>query len=138
MSAGVALVHLASIAIGAPAYRYLGVGEIIADLARRGSPLVAMVSAVLGLVSAMFALYALSGAGVLRPLPLLRTGLVAIGLGHALSGAIGIPQILQLGAETRPPAFRSAVFSGVNLTIGLLYLIGVARRWKALSIMGAP
>jgi hypothetical protein len=138
MSTGVALLHLACIVIGAPAYRYFGAGEIIADLARRGSPYVAEVTGVLGLFSATFALYALSGAGVLRPLPLLRTGLVAIGVGHALRGAIVFPQVLLLGAEPHRLPLRFAVLSGAALVIGLLYLIGVARRWKALSGAGTP
>ena len=82
-------------------------------------------------------LYGLSGAGVIRRLPLLRLGLFVIGALYTLNGIVFVPQLLSvLGILPSPqviqvlPMLASAAF----LLVGLLYLGGLASAWKSLKI----
>jgi hypothetical protein len=68
--------------------------------------------------------YALSGAGVIRPLPLRRTALVLIAAIYTLRGLLLVPELVQL-ARGGLAAPRIAVFSTVSLAIGLLYIVGL-------------
>lgn len=99
----------------------------------------------LGLLVALalviFGLYGLSGAGVIRRLPLLRLGLLVIGLLYPLVGINFILQVLAvLGIlpSTRPvPIYQTLVSFGA-LVAGLAYLIGLAVSWRRLTIKSAP
>jgi hypothetical protein len=93
-SACVAVFHLVVVFVGAPAYRYFGAGERMAQLAEQGSPVPALVTVGLTLVFVVWALYAFSGAGLVRRLSLLRTSLIAIGLVYALRGLLLGPQLV--------------------------------------------
>jgi len=79
LSLAVALLHLVIIFIGAPAYRYFGAGEEMAKGAESGSLFPAMMTLVLVAIFAIWGLYAFSGAGMFRQLPLLRIGLLLRG-----------------------------------------------------------
>jgi hypothetical protein len=130
-SACVAVFHLFVIFAGAPAYRYFGAGEQMAQLAEQGSAVPALVTAGLTVVFAVWALYALSGAGLVRRLPLLRTSLIAIGLVYTLRGLLLAPQVVWFFSGYRaavPP--RQLVFSAVALLTGLAYLIGTMCTWR--------
>jgi hypothetical protein len=70
--------------------------------------------------------YALSGAGLIRPLPWLRAGIVVIGVIYVLRGLMLPSEITQVVQGSRP--FRFLVFSSGSLAIGLLYLFGVWTR----------
>lgn len=121
-SAAVALLHIAVIVIGPAAYRYFGAPDL-APLAERGSPAPALVTSALVVVFAVWALYAFSGAGLVRPLPLLRPALLGIGSIYTLRGLLFIPEVVYIvmGKHLAP---RMAVFSAVSLAIGILYLVG--------------
>jgi hypothetical protein len=68
LSAGIALLHVVIIFVGAPAYRYFGAGEQMAQQAEAGSHLPALVTAAVTLFFALFAYYALAVAQVVpRP-----------------------------------------------------------------------
>ncbi len=88
---------------------------------------------------AIFGLYGLSGAGRVRRLPLLRLGLLGIGLGYSLMGVMSlVPQLLVwTGAVNasvpQPILLRNIVFFSAVLLTGLLYLAGLAAGWKRLS-----
>lgn len=79
-------------------------------------------------VFVVWALYAFSGAGYLRPLPLLWLGLIVIGAIYTLRGLFIVPIVLlviqhvPLNEPLAPVAIVSAL---VSLCIGLLYLAGV-------------
>ncbi len=82
-------------------------------------------------------LYGLSGAGVIRRLPLLRLALLCIGLGYALRGTALVPQLLVLGhivSATQPIIIQHVTTSAVMLLTGLLFLAGLAGGWKYLSV----
>ncbi len=132
LSALVALLHLAIVVAGR-GYRYFG-GRKLGDLAASGSPVPALLTLGITVVFAVFALYAFSGAGRIPRLPLLRTGLVAIGVIYILRGLQLVPElVLRFRAPSVMPV-RVVAFSAVSLTIGVLYAAGVVRAWTALGI----
>ncbi|MEO8360437.1 MAG: hypothetical protein ABI672_10440 [Vicinamibacteria bacterium] len=125
LSAIVALVHLAAIFIGGPAYRYLGAGERMARMADRGALSPIVITLGLTAMFAVWAAYACSGARLLPPLPLLRPVLIGIGSIYTLRGLVLIPQIVLFatrGATAVAP--RHLFFSAVSLTLGVAYLLG--------------
>jgi hypothetical protein len=138
-SACVAALHLLVIFVGGPAYRYFGAGEQMARMAEQGSPTPALVTAGLTLLFAVWAAYAFSGAGLLRRLPLLRTGLVVIGIIYALRGLLLLPEVAWiLSGRTPPVQPRQPLFSLGALVTGLAYLIGTQRAWGVLHRRGLP
>jgi hypothetical protein len=87
-------------------------------------------------VFAVFGLYALSGAGIIRPLPLLRLGLLGIGGVYTLRGLLVIPELLIMGgilqsSEAIPP--QGLASSLVSLFISVLYLTGIMLGWRDLG-----
>jgi len=85
-----ALLHLACIAFGAQWYRAMGAGEAMAQMAERGDWTPAVAAAGIACVLSTWSLYALSGAGAIRRLPLLRPALWAITGVYLLRGGVGL------------------------------------------------
>lgn len=133
-SLAIAVLHVVVIAVGAPAYRYFGAGERLARQSEQASLTPALLTAGIAVVFAVWALYAFSGAGLIRRLPLIRLGLVAIGTIYVLRGVLLGPQLAVYlsGAFPQFPV-RDLVFSAVSLFVGLLYVLGVARAWRSLA-----
>lgn len=131
LSFGVALLHLGIVAGGPPAYRYFGAGDL-APLAERGSPVPALLTLGLAGVFGAWGLYALAGAGVVRRPPLLAPGLLAIGGIYTARGLAVVPELADLARGASAVPARYAGFSAVALAIGLVYLVGTARAWRAL------
>jgi len=123
----VALAHGVMVFIGASAYRYFGAGEQMAQMAEQGSLMPALVTTGLAVLFAIWGAYALSGAEIVRPLPLLRPSLVVIGSIYTLRG---IALLVELGAQMNLFAWRGEVrpqdpwFSLLSLIIGVVYLVG--------------
>jgi len=93
------------------------------------------------LVLVIFGLYGLSGAGVIRRLPLLRLGLLAIGLLYSLVGVNFIFQVLaMLGVlpSPGPISIYQVLVSFGAFVAALAYLIGLAVNWKRLSTKPVP
>lgn len=132
-SGSIALLHLVVVGIGGPAYRYFGAGEQLARQAESGSAMPALVTLGLAALFATFAAYALSGAGGVRRLPLLRLGLVAIGAIYLLRGSSSLPQGVALLDSTTVFPVRYFAFSLVSLAVGLLYAAGTALEWASLN-----
>ncbi len=125
LSSGVAALHLVIILLGAPAYRYFGAGERMARLAELGSWRPATITFGLTMIFAVWAAYAFSGAGVCRPLPWLRAGLIGIGTVYTLRGLVLGPQLVWYFSGCRDAVpLRHLAFSAAALLIGLTYLIG--------------
>lgn len=130
LSALAALLHIGVI-IGGPAwYRFFGAGDEMAKMAESGSPIPAIVTFFITLVLSFWALYAFSGAGLMRRLPFLRGGLVIIAAIYLVRGLGTIPLYFIM-----PDAIDSfMVWSSVVVTLyGLSYAIGIARCWNALG-----
>ncbi len=103
-------------------------------------PLLLASALVVAAILAICGLYGLSGAGVIWRLPFLRLGLLGIGLGFTLYGINLIPQLLALAGILPAPSpipLRNVVLFSVLLLSGLLYLSGLALRWKDLSVRAA-
>jgi hypothetical protein len=132
LSAGIALLHVTIIFVGAPAYRYFGAGEQMARQAEAGSASPGLLTAVVTLFFAVFALYALAAAQIVRRPPLLRTGLITIGVIYTLRGLLLGPQLLSYISNAPLLGPKDLVFSAVSLAIGFLYLFGTWRAWPDL------
>jgi hypothetical protein len=83
-----------------------------------------------GALIAICGLYALSGAGKFRRLPLLRTVLVAVTIIFILRGLLIIPILKILFTSSDKEVFRFLVFSIIALGIGIIHLAGVIRLFK--------
>ena len=120
----IAVLHLALV-FKPQWYRYFGADELV-QLYEQGSPFTVLVTSGLTLMFAAWGAYALSGAGVIRQLPLLRTVLISIGVIYVLRGLL-LPSELAKVLESGYPV-RFVVFSTGSLVTGLLYLVGSLAR----------
>ena len=131
LSAIAALLHLGCVAYGPSWYRFFGAGERMAQLAASGHIAPTLITLAIAAVLGTWSLYALSGAGVIPRLPLLRIGLSVISGIYLLRGVAGF--VLAATA----PGERSVAFwcwsSLICLVIGTLYLVGTHQAWSALS-----
>jgi hypothetical protein len=126
-----ALLHLGVIAGGPDWYRFFGAGEGMARAAQRGSPMPALVTAAIAAILLIWAAYALSGAGLLPRLPLLRTGLVAISAVYLLRGLAPVPLLL----AAKPLDSFTIWSSLIVLVYGICYAVGT---WKAWPLLRPP
>lgn len=127
LSALAALLHIGCIVFGAPWYRFLGAGEQMArmDLAGHWYPTVSAL-VIAGILS-VWSAYALSGAGVIRRLPLTRVALCAITGVYLLRGVAYLP--LKAYFPGNSTTFW-IVSSGICLVIGLIHLVGLRQTWS--------
>ena len=121
-SLALATLHLLVIAIGAPAYLYFGRADL-AEAASRGSLSPALATLVIATTLTAWSLYAFSGAGLVRRLPLLRTGLVTIASVYTLRGLLFILDTNRWFAGEHLP-LRHTLFSAAALAIGVCHAIG--------------
>lgn len=129
LSALASLLHIGVILGGPSWYRFFGAGEDMARAAERGSAMPVLVTLAIAAMLLVWALYAFSGAGLIRRLPLLRTGLVLI-------AAIYLLRALSLGPLflLKPRLVDSFAIwsSAIVLVYGLAYAIGAWRAWPLL------
>jgi hypothetical protein len=86
------------------------------------------------LIPVLFGLYALSGAGVIRRLPLLRTALVGIGSLFLLRGLfIVFTFLVALGLLQGRVSLAGVASHVVFLSAGIVYLGGAVLNWKTLK-----
>ena len=86
-----ALLHVAIIIGGPDWYRFFGAGEGMAVMAEAGSWYPPIITSGIAIILFTWALYAFSGAGIIRKLPLLKLGLVVISLIYLIRGLAIIP-----------------------------------------------
>ncbi|WP_133366014.1 hypothetical protein [Qipengyuania sediminis] len=125
-----ALLHLATIAGGPEWYRFFGAGEDMAQSAARGEWRPALITLAIAAILGIWALYALSGAGRTRRLPLLRTVLVAISAVYLARGLILVPMLVLKPSLVDGFTLWSSL---IVLAYGLAYAIGTALAWRALA-----
>lgn len=129
LSAIAALLHVACI-VGGPAwYRFFGAGERIATAAERGESWPAVATLGITLVLLAWSAYALSAAGMLPALPLLKAGIVAITAVYLLRGLILFPVMALKPAHVTPFVVWSSL---ICLGYGLVHLWGVVQVWDTL------
>jgi hypothetical protein len=124
LSALAGVLHVAIVMKGAPWYRFFGAGEAFAMAAEQGKWWPHVVT--LGIASVLFvwAAYALSGAGVLMPLPFTAPALLLITAVYLLRGLAALP--LWLFAKSKVTAFV-AWSSAICLVFGIVHAIGLAQ-----------
>jgi hypothetical protein len=129
LSALAAVAHLACIAVGPAAYRFMGAGERMARAVESGSVQPTLVTCGIAAVLLLWAAYALSGAGVIKALPFTRLALIAI-TAVFLARAVCFPLLRPAFPENSMTFWW--VSSGICLVIGLVYLFGLVARWSDL------
>lgn len=122
LSAAAAVAHLACIALGAPAYRFMGAGERMARSVEAGKLRPTLVTSAISGVLLLWAAYALGGAGVIQPLPFSSIVLPAICVIY-LARALGFPLLRSSFPENSQRFWL--VSSGICLVMGLAYLYGI-------------
>lgn len=121
LSAIAALAHLACIALGPSAYRFMGAGERMARAVEAGKRKPALITLAIASILLLWALYAFSGAGIIPRLPLTKVALALISVVY-LARAVALPLL--------KPAFpeNSRMFwwvsSSICLVLGLLHAVG--------------
>lgn len=134
LTGAASLLHLGIIFGGPDWYRFFGAGERMARMAARGSAYPTLVTAGIASVLALWALYGLSGAGVVRRLPLLRLALVLIAGVYLARGVLGIPVVLFVENpytdELKGRMTFMTISSLVCILLGLCYAFGAARVWR--------
>ncbi len=130
-----ALLHIAIIFGGAQWYRFFGAGENMAKLAESGSSYPTLVTLAIAIILSIWGLYALSGAGVIFKLPLLKTGLVLITFIYLARGIAGLvlPFVSEHPAITQNSFTFWMVSSVICCLFGVMYLLGTTNSWKHLS-----
>ena len=129
-SFAVSALHLGIIVVGAPAYAYFLAGEQMVEMAQAHQLTPTVVTGALAFVFAVFGCYGLAGAGVLE-LPGARLLVAVIGCIYTLRGALIVPEAIMVRFLDRPA--RALIFAGLALLIGVVHLVGVARRWHLLA-----
>jgi hypothetical protein len=107
------------------------------DALTSNPPLLLALGLLMALVFAVCGLYGLSGAGLIRRLPLLRLGLFVIGLVCTLNGVpliFQLPAVLGVRPAPQPIPISFVISSLVFLTVGLGYLTGLAAGWKQMGV----
>lgn len=130
LSAIAALLHIGCIIFGAPWYRFFGAGEEMAQMAEAGSLQPTIITSFITIILGIWSLYALSGAGVIRKLPLLRTGLCVITAIYLIRGTAFIPLVSYIPAES---FLFTIVSSGICFFYGAIHFIGLRQVWYILK-----
>jgi hypothetical protein len=87
------------------------------------------------LILVVFGLYALSGAGSIRRLPLLRLGLIGISCLYLLRGLFFIPTVLVIMGILEGEVLVQGIISTlVFLAAGIAYAVGTGLNWKEMHI----
>ena len=128
LSAIAGALHIGVVLVGPRWYRLFGAGEKLARAAEMGRAYPALITFGIAFVLFSWAAYALSAAGVLGPLPLLRPALVAISLVYLLRGVAG-PVILKGTGRSQRFIYIS---SAICLGFALVHLLGLAQVWNRL------
>jgi hypothetical protein len=129
LSAVAALLHVCVIFGGPAWYRFFGAGERMAAGAAAGHLYPALVTLLIACMLGTWAAYALSGAGVLQPRPLLSLALPAITAVYLLRGLVVVA--LFMFDRRRLTAFW--VWSSlICLAYGVVHLVGLIQVWPDL------
>lgn len=124
-----ALAHLACIALGAPAFRFMGAGERMARAVEAGRMRPVLITLGIAAVLAVWAAYALSAVGHIAPLPISRPVLAAISVVFLIR-ATCFPLLRRAFPENSNTFWW--VSSGICLAIGTLYAWGTVLAWARL------
>ncbi|MDO6567713.1 hypothetical protein Q4561_11645 [Alteromonas sp. 1_MG-2023] len=124
-----ALLHIGCVWGGPDWYLFFGAGERMAQLAADGDPYPTIVTLVIASVLTGWGLYALSGAGVIFKLPLLKICLVLITAVYLLRGLAGLvgPFLTSSPVVQQNSITFWIVSSMICCIYGTFYLLGTVR-----------
>ncbi|MEO1044223.1 MAG: hypothetical protein AAFX04_02150 [Pseudomonadota bacterium] len=126
MSFLAALLHIGCIAMGPDWFRFFGAPEPLVAGYENGNNRLLWFTMGITAVLTVWGLYALSGAGMIRRLPLLRLGLLAITGIYLLRGLLLVPAILYV---PYPEGAFDYWSSAIVLVYGLVHAIGIWKSW---------
>ncbi len=129
LSAIAALLHVGIVVGGAPWYRFFGAGERMASAAAAGRVYPSIVTLGIATVLALWSAYALSGAGVIEPLPLLRWALITITAIYLARGLAIVPLLVFARSRSTPFLVWSSL---VCIGFGAVHLLGLSQVWLLL------
>ncbi len=121
LTVAAALAHVAIIIGGPDWYRFFGADEQMAQMAEQGSAYPAIVTAGIAAVLGIWSLYAVSGAGAIPRLPLLKTALILIAAVFLLRGLLGLPVVLFFDSPYFQELGQSLTFMVISSAICLAY-----------------
>jgi hypothetical protein len=123
ISALISIFHVI-LALKPQLYQFVAPDEnsTLSQMAEQGSAVTTLVSIALVAIFAIWAMIAFSGAGLIRRLPLLNTGLLIIAAIYLLRGLFLPSEISMVQNQGYP--VRLVLFSALSLFTGLLYLVG--------------
>lgn len=124
-----AVAHLACIALGAPAYRFMGAGERMARAADAGRPGPTLVTLAIAAVLLAWALYAFSAAGWIGALPF-RPVVLPLASAVLLVRAFAFPLLRPVFPDNSSTFWW--VSSALCLVLGSLYAFGTIASWQSL------
>jgi hypothetical protein len=130
LSAIAALLHLACIYFGGPWYRAMGAGEQMARLAESGSSYPAIVTLFIACVLLVWSLYALSGAGAIGRLPLLRSVLSAVTAVYLIRGFAFAPLMSVIPGRSLNFWLWSSAICAI---FGIVHAVGLWQSWDRLT-----
>jgi hypothetical protein len=129
LSAVAALLHVGIIIGGAPWYRFFSAGERMASAAAAGRFYPTFVTSGIAAVLALWSMYALSGAGVIEPMPMLKAALVSITCVYLLRGLAIVPLLTFARSRSTPFLLWSSL---VCIAYGGIHLLGLTQVWSRL------
>lgn len=142
LTGGASLLHIGMIIGGPEWFRFFGAGEQMARMVARGFLYPIVLTLGIAAILAVWALYALSGAGVIRRLPLLRLALAAIAAVYLARGILGVPLVILVDDpylnELRAKMTFMIVSSAICVVLGLCYAAGAAAVWRRGNPGGHP
>lgn len=130
-----AALHIAIIFGGPDWYRFFGAGEEMAQLAESGSIQPTIITLLIAVVLSTWALYGLSGAGIIFRLPLLKIALSVITFIYLLRGIAGL---FLLFISDHPAITQNSVTfwlvsSIISCIFGIFYFLGTKNSWQQLT-----
>jgi hypothetical protein len=137
----VAILHVAIIIGGADWYRFFGAGEEMALMSESGSPFPVLITSVIVIVFIIWGVYAFSGAGIIRTIPLLRLALIVISSIYLIRGLGGIflvifskyVSISVLVLEYNDSELFMLISSIICTVFGMFYSVGTVKSWSNLA-----
>jgi hypothetical protein len=126
LSAVAAVLHIGIVVKGASWYRFFGAGERFAMAAEQNKWWPHVVTLGIAIVLTIWAAYALSGSGLIAPLPFLQETLALITAIYLLRGGAIFPLLMFMRNKLTPFYIWSSV---ICLGYGIVHAIGLMQIW---------
>ena len=129
------MIHIACIVFGARWFRFFGAPEPLIVNYENGAMGLVWMTAAISAILAIWAAFALSAAGLIARLPLLRTALVIITAIYLARGLVLVPALMQ---APYPGSTFDLWSSAIVLVYGIVHAVGLRLAWTALGPKTAP